>query len=135
MLPSFYVEEQKEKFLELVTAGKGALGGHSCHLEQAAPLANTLSSESFSPYFSTGISFLPPTNRLLCPCFRGSRQLSVLNTQDPRLTSPGEGKQLSAFCSEPLGALSLLSLVSHLVQCTFWQATLAKYVRQPTVTV
>jgi len=62
---SFYVEDWKKKFIVPATAGKGVLGSHRCHLEQAVPLANTLSSESFSPYFSVGISFLLPANRLL----------------------------------------------------------------------
>lgn len=57
------MEQQQEKFIVLATAGKAVLGGCSCHLEQAVPLANTLSPESFSPGFSIGFCVLLPTNR------------------------------------------------------------------------
>lgn len=99
--------------------------------------ATALSSASFSHYFSIGIRvFFPSNQQLLVTLLQRKQETFCSEYSRPTFDFPRGGKAAeSAFCSEPLEALSLLSLVSHLVQCTFWQATLAKYVRQPTVTV
>lgn len=122
---AFMWSSGRKKFIVLAAAAKAVQGGCSCHLEQAVPLANTLSPESFSPGFSTGFCVLLPTNR-------SSRKLcSEFKLQTP-FASPGEGQQLRApfarsllghhhwparrpiWCSAPFGRQHLQNMFNNL---------------------